>query len=97
MDTTKNIAYASLFTDHKAANPEIRLNIYPNPVIDIVRITGLEGNYSIKMLDVLGQVVASAKGSSDEQVFDLSKKPTGIYLVKIESQGKSITRKLIKK
>ena len=77
--------------------PEINCNIFPNPVTDILHITGLEGHYTIKMVDAVGQVVASIKGTSAKLEFDMSSKPAGMYLIKIESQGKSITRKLIKK
>lgn len=77
--------------------PEIRWNIYPNPVVDILYISGLEGFYTIKIVDTVGQVVTSLKGHSSELELDMSGKPAGMYLLRIESQGKSITRKLIKK
>ena len=96
-DTTENVVYARFSSDAASFRPEIKLNIFPNPIEDVVRITGLDGSYSVKMLDALGQVVASAKGSTAELEFDLSRKPAGMYLIKIELQGKSITRKLIKK
>jgi len=77
--------------------PEIKCIIYPNPVIDILYITGLEGSYIIKIVDAVGQAVTSVKGNSSELELDMSGKPAGMYLLKIESQGSSITRKLIKK
>ena len=96
-DTTANVVHTGFSSEKEISNPEIKLSIYPNPVENVVRVTGLEGMYTVKMLDALGQVIASAKGSSTELEFDLSRKPAGMYLIKIESQGKSITRKLIKK
>ena len=96
-DIVANVVYVDFSFEKEISKPEIKLNIYPNPVEDVVRITGLEGVYAVKMLDALGQVIASAKGSSTELEFDLSRKPAGMYLIKIETQGKSITRKLIKK
>ena len=96
-DTTANVVHIGFSSEKEISNPEIKLSIYPNPVENVVRVTGLEGMYTVKMLDALGQVIASAKGSSAELEFDLSRKPAGMYLIKIESQGKSITRKLIKK
>ena len=76
---------------------EIKWNIYPNPVEGTFYITGLEGYYTIKIVDTVGQVVATIKGNATELEFDMSAKPAGMYLIRIESQGKSITRKLIKK
>ena len=71
--------------------------IYPNPVVDILHITGLEGFYTIKIVDTVGQMVTFVKGTSAELDLDMSRNPAGMYLIKIESQGRSITRKLIKK
>jgi len=76
---------------------EIKCNIYPNPVVDILYITGLEGTYTVKIVDTVGQVVTVVKGTSTELELDMSGKPAGMYLIKIESQGRSMTRKLIKK
>ena len=75
----------------------INVEIYPNPVEDVVRVTGLEGVHTVKIMNALGQVVVSVKGTSTELELDLNGKPVGIYLIKIEMLGKSITRKLIKK
>ncbi len=87
-------------TDIVSATPEmknIELAIYPNPVTDVVRISGLEGAYTIKVISLLGQTVISTTGTSPEPTLNLSGQPSGLYLVRIETQGKLITRKLIKK
>jgi len=78
-------------------NPVINLEIYPNPVVDMVYVTGLEGKHTIKIMNALGQVVVSVKGTSSKQELDMSSKPSGMYLIRIELQEKTITRKLIKK
>ena len=84
-------------SENDVAKPEIPWNIFPNPIEDILHVTGLESTYTIKIIDSVGQLVMSVKGSSAEEELDMSSKPAGLYLIKIESQGKSITRKLIKK
>ncbi len=96
-DTTTTVAYSDMSSEKEITKPELNWNIYPNPVVDVVHVTGLDGTYTVKMLDAVGNVVASTKGSSAELELDLKGKPAGMYLVKIESQGKSITRKIIKK
>lgn len=75
----------------------VKLTVYPNPVTDVVRINGIEEACVVKVVNVLGQVVASATGTSSELVLDLSSKPSGMYLIRIESQGKTTIRKIIKK
>ena len=91
------VAQNSRLFEKEDVKPEITWNIYPNPVTGILHITGLEGHYTIKIVDTVGQIVTSIKGTSSELELDMSGKPAGMYLLKIESQGKSITRKLIKK
>jgi len=72
-------------------------SFYPNPVEDVLYVTGLEGFYTIKIVDAVGQMVATVKGTAAEQQFDMRDNSPGMYLLKVESQGKSFTRKLIKK
>ncbi len=76
---------------------EIKLTVYPNPMTDIVRIDGLESAYAVKVINMLGQVVASETGTSPELTLNLVGKPSGMYLIRIESQGKTTTCKIIKK
>ena len=95
---TPTIIAAGVASKQEITEPAINLEIFPNPVVDVVRVTGLEGVHTVKIMNALGQVVvSSAKGTSTELELDLSGKPAGMYLIKIELQGKSITRKLIKK
>ena len=94
-DTTT--AESNIASKKETTNPATNLEIYPNPVIDVVYVNGLEGKHTIKIMNALGQVVVSVKGTSAEQELDLTGKPTGMYLIRIELQGKTITRKLIKK
>jgi len=95
-DTT-HVAGSNKTIGMEIAKPEIKWEIYPNPVVDILHIKGLEGFYNIKMMNAVGQVVVSIKGISEEVRIDMNGKPAGMYLLKIESQGKSITRKVVKK
>jgi len=90
-------AYDGGVLDGEDVKTEIKWNIYPNPVVGMLHITGLEGFYTIKIVDTVGQVVTSIKGTSTELELDMSGKPAGMYLIKIESQGRTLTRKLIKK
>jgi len=99
MDLNIDDKEVMMVAEHKKddVQPEVKWNFYPNPVEDILYVTGLEGYYTIKIVDALGQAVASIKGASSEQVIDMSSRPSGMYLVKVQWQGKSFTRKLIKK
>jgi hypothetical protein len=80
------------------------LNVYPNPTTDItnIQIAGVEGQeYSITVLNGMGQQVhnvyqgglTDGLNTFEYNTSDLAK---GIYIVRIESEGKLQTVKLIK-
>ncbi|MDR2038203.1 MAG: T9SS type A sorting domain-containing protein [Bacteroidales bacterium] len=76
---------------------ETKLTVYPNPFVDVVRITGMEGPCTIKIVNILGQTILSETNSLSDMTLDLSNRPSGLYILKIEVKGNTITRKLIKK
>ena len=77
--------------------PEAQLIVYPNPAIDLVRIEGLDGTSIIKVVNILGQTVRTWNSASSEFEFNIRDLPTGMYVIRIDSNGRIITRKLIKK
>ena len=95
-DTATNVV-SNIALKKEITLPAPQLEIYPNPVINMVYVTGLEGKHTIKIMNALGQVVVTVKGTSAKQELDLTGKPAGMYLIRIELQEKTITRKLIKK
>jgi hypothetical protein len=74
-----------VFTDFK---------FYPNPVIHNFS-TELNKLYDITMFDLSGKQVMQQYGLIGKQQFDLSNLNKGIYLLKVNSEGKTIVKKLI--
>ncbi len=78
------------------------LTVFPNPTSGRVTIDlGNEiagGDLSVSLYDLLGnelyRTAQDAKGQ--ERIIDLSGHPTGIYLLRIEGGGQSITKKIVK-
>lgn len=72
-----------------------RMQVYPNPVDDIFRISNPEkiNITSVEVMDMSGKIVRSLKGSEEYNVSDLQK---GIYLIKIKSSEISKIAKLAK-
>ncbi|MBI4647961.1 MAG: T9SS type A sorting domain-containing protein [Bacteroidia bacterium] len=68
--------------------------VYPNPTKGLLHIDNA-ANATITIYDMLGKVVMGVKKASDKFTFDLSKKPEGAYFVKIITNNKTITRKII--
>ncbi len=74
------------------------INIYPNPVSDLLMIDGMNGNEIVIITNGQGQVVCQrAVNGSEIANIDLSNVPSGLYLVIIQSGGKTIkAQKVVK-
>ncbi len=75
------------------------INIYPNPVNDILNITSTETISEIEIVNVMGQVVKRMEVNSDSAVCDVEDLKAGVYVVRIrtlrQAQGAAL-RKFIK-
>ena len=70
------------------------VSLYPNPASNKVNIKTLEGAY-IEIYNILGKLVKSEKTLSNDHSLNVSNLSKGVYLVRLESKGKSTTKKLI--
>jgi len=71
-------------------------DVYPNPVTDMLTFT-LSGSQSeVRLLSVNGAQLMVFKTDNPEIKIDMSKYDAGIYLLKIVSEGQTITKRIIK-
>jgi len=70
------------------------VSVYPNPVSEKLNVNTLEGG-DISLYNVLGSKVLSTTTTSKNYTLNTSNIKSGIYLLKIVSEGKSFTQKLI--
>ena len=95
------IGYAE-FSDVTGVETEDRsymesLRVYPNPVSDIVTIqTEGYGKQCIEILSLSGQIIFSKEMDGNEMQIDLSEWNKGMYVIRLTSDNKTNTRKLIK-
>ncbi|MFC7446235.1 MULTISPECIES: T9SS type A sorting domain-containing protein [Mesoflavibacter] len=80
----------------------LEFSMYPNPTTNYVNLSfsNASKNIDIAVYDVLGkQVFSKQKAELIDSSFtlDVSNYNNGLYFVKINSEGKTITKKLIKK
>jgi len=67
--------------------------IYPNPANQILRIDGLDESSVVKVYSIHGVLVSSKKSNSlDTMNIQL---PSGIYMLKIQSNGKIFSKKVV--
>lgn len=73
-----------------------KLKIYPNPIADgMVYITNQNNDeLNIKLYDITGKMLKNVKATDKVSIQGFS---TGIYLMKIELNGQSITKKIVVK
>jgi hypothetical protein len=79
-------------------NPFLDIDIYPNPVIDILKITGLDFYQApiIKLYDSKGNTVFQKSINFFQEEIDLSQLSDGIYILQAISTEHTITKKITK-
>ncbi|KFF07209.1 T9SS type A sorting domain-containing protein [Flavobacterium reichenbachii] len=84
----KSVLTAADFTDFR---------FYPNPVENIVTVNNTSIIDEVQILSVSGNSILIKKINNTQSEIDLSNLSTGIYILKVTSQGKEKTTKIIKK
>lgn len=95
---SKNDSVNSL--KNNVSNEEIiRVNaIMPNPTTGMFTVTlsSAISNGTVMLLNANGSVIEKRKYSGSLLSFDISNRSSGVYFVRIEYEGKSLTFKVIK-
>ncbi|MFZ9386702.1 MAG: T9SS type A sorting domain-containing protein [Chitinophagaceae bacterium] len=68
--------------------------LYPNPVINSFTVVGVENIETVEIINTIGQIIKTTNNSGIVNVTSLS---PGIYFVRVTSQGKVYSLKMIKK
>ncbi|MFA7615630.1 MAG: T9SS type A sorting domain-containing protein [Moheibacter sp.] len=74
----------------------VEVNVYPNPTTGIVNLVSGKNIDNVNVYDVSGRLVKTVnKISSDKSVLDLSSLANGTYILKIQTDKKVVTKKVI--
>lgn len=71
------------------------LQIYPNPVVDVLHISNAGKNAKFEILNIAGQLVK--KGELINNEINVSSLAKGVYVIKMTSDEKSLTNKFEKR
>ena len=71
----------------------VELSVYPNPALDVLNISVDSPIKSVKVLNLLGEVVLE----TNESQIDVSFLEAGVFFVEVETTSGTSTRKFIKK
>jgi len=79
--------------------PNVRFNVYPNPVSDALQISGLEAAQRIQLMNLQGQVIRRLESGQGINEVDISEIPSGTYLLQVSDQSNRIihNNKIIKR
>ena len=86
-------------TTYSSSNKEVQVSIYPNPGFDFIAVQLNDlvmEDVQIRLLDILGKTIANQtiyKGSTISY-FDTSSLHNGMYIIQLNTQGKSIEEKI---
>ena len=72
------------------------LRVSPNPVSDLLRISGLQEGQIIKVTTLTGKQVLSQKVTSAEDVLSVAALPAGLYIISIQGTERIRNTKFIK-
>jgi len=78
----------------KGADP---VEIYPNPVVDRLKVCGLSAPSLVCISNIHGQVLIRTRIETEAGEIDLSELAAGIYLISIQMGTEKISRRFIRK
>ena len=91
-DYTVNIT--SVARMEEPSNNAISLNLYPNPVQDVLNISSVEDNSTYRIINLLGQEIS--KGKIENNAISVSSINSGTYLLEVTFNGKATVKRFIK-
>jgi hypothetical protein len=91
------VVTATALATHDVANPKDGIQIYPNPVSDVLNVTKVSDKATYKIYSAAGQLAKSGNISNGQ--INVSELLKGAYVITIEEKGKGSTfnSKFIKK
>ena len=67
------------------------VKVYPNPVNNILNITGLKKQTRVELISITGQVLRSELTSDQSYVMDMSSQKSGYYILRITDNDQNAT------
>lgn len=77
-------------------NSFVGFSYYPNPTSNVITIDNSEEINFIELSSLTGQIIYSQKNNSNKMTIDMSNYARGVYFLKVNSNGKSKTVKIIR-
>jgi hypothetical protein len=72
------------------------ISVYPNPATDVLYVKLSSSNYSVEVINLIGEVVLKAENKSNTTSIELSNLKSGVYFLTIASDGQQKQMKFVK-
>lgn len=72
-----------------------KVNVFPNPTIDILTVSGIKNIQNYTIYNILGKTIKSGNLNAQNTI-DVSKLSKGIYLLNLKNNNQTYTKKFIK-
>ena len=92
VDTTITITQAGA---PLSVSTQISFTLYPNPTTGKLTIEGISGDVQIYLHDFVGKEVFTSSLTSSRNTIDLSHLPSGMYVITLQGEDKTMTEVLI--
>lgn len=83
-------------TTRQAAMEESKISVYPNPAENVLYIDSTDNIQSVKVYNTTGSIVLSVNSLNGNSI-DVSGLPSGMYVVRVQTEGNNYTQKVFKK
>lgn len=92
-----NCSYGPVITSVNEIESFENLNVYPNPATNKVEINLANENLpaQISVYDIHGKLIESITASNSKTTINRNNLPNGIYLIKVNAEGKNFSSKFI--
>ncbi|MFL5753230.1 MAG: T9SS type A sorting domain-containing protein [Bacteroidia bacterium] len=99
-NTCTNTAASTITVDPctgiQQAFSESEILLYPNPVVSIVTLSGIEMLAQLTVYNAIGKVVLTQRITEDKTEIDLSKETNELYFFKIVTANKTVIKRVVK-
>jgi hypothetical protein len=73
-----------------------KLALYPNPAVEFVSVSGLNGGENLSIINLNGQILSSVKAGGSTQTMSVTGLTRGIYLIAVQNGKKLTALKFVK-
>jgi len=96
-DLVVNVTSDGLLSTGEETFLDNDITLFPNPAVNDLTISSREVIEDVRVYNISGQVVLEKSVNTTDDLLDVSRLTSGIYLMQITSNGTSVTKKFIKR